>query len=432
MGLSEGKLARLKPGRHADDRNLLLVVTETGGRTWQFRYTSPLTHTRREMGLGGINTLSLEAARELAANYRRQVREGIDPIEARRAARTANIIAGKAELAARAITYEVVAREWLKAQPVGEYPKDREGWLAQQQRYVFPVIGALPINEIEVRACVQVFERSHGPSGRALWRTSPDTARAMRVAMEKVFGWAAALKGYRTGENPARWAGNLQYVWPRRSKAKQEVHHAALPWAEAPALMAQLRAARGVSARALEFAILTAARTSEVTELPWAELDLKARVWTVPADRMKGGREHEVPLCSRAIEILERLPRQRGNPYVFVGKAAKHLAESALEGALNRLQYNRVKMTRTRWVDPKQGGREITTHGFRSTFRDWVGDATDYDKTLAEAALAHAIGDKTEAAYARSTRLEKRRVIMQSWCDFCLQYVKGEGIQQSG
>jgi integrase len=272
-------------------------------------------------------------------------------------------------------------------------PKHAAQWKATLATYASPVLGKLPVQAADVGLVMKVLE--------PIWATKPETAGRVRGRIEAVLDWAAARR-YRTGENPARWKGLLDKLLPARSKVRKIEHHAALPYDELAAFLVALRAQEGTSARALEFAILTAGRTGEVIGARWDEIDTRPKVWTVPPDRMKGGREHRVPLSDAALTILDRMAAVRENDFVFPGDRRAGLSNMALLMTLRRM-----------------GRDDLTAHGFRSTFRDWAGNETHFPRELAEAALAHVVGDKAEQAYRRSDALEKRRRLMDAWASYC-------------
>ena len=373
--------AQSKPGCYADGGGLYLQVSAFGTKAWLFRFMRD--GRARKMGLGPVHTVTLAMAREKATNCRRQLLDEIDPIEARKSRRT------KARLeTARAMTFRQCAESYIKAHRAGwKNDKHAAQWPSTLAAYVYPVFGELPVAAIDTALVVKTLE--------PIWTEKPETAGRVRGRIESVLDWAAA-RGYRDGENPARWKGHLQNLLPAKSKVARVNHHAALPYAEHPAFMADLRARDGVGARALEFAILSATRTTETIEARWNEIDLKAKVWTIPAERMKAGREHRVPLSTRAVEILEVLPREAEHVFIADNKS------KALLATLKRM-----------------GRGDLTAHGFRSTFRDWAAETTAYPAEVVEMALAHTIKDKAEAAYRRGDLFEKRRRLMADWAGYC-------------
>ncbi|MGJ3264307.1 MAG: tyrosine-type recombinase/integrase [Salinarimonas sp.] len=377
-----------KPGRYGDGGGLWLQVSPSGTKSWALRYSRE--GKARQMGLGAYPLVTLAMARERAIDERRKILAGFDPIAERRAERTA----AKVE-AAKAVTFAECAERYIAAhEATWRNPKHRAQWRATIAAYVNPVFGALPVAAVDTGLVMRALE--------PIWNEKPETAGRVRGRVELVLDWAAA-RGFRAGENPARWRGHLDKLLPARGKVAKVKHHAALPWQDAPAFMGELRAMGGVSPRALEFAILTAARTGEVIGARWEEVDLAAGVWTIPGERMKAGREHRVPLSPRAAEILSDAPREAGNPFVFIGgKRGAGLSNMAMLATLRRM-----------------GRGELTAHGFRSTFRDWAAEATAYPAEVAEMALAHTIESKVEAAYRRGDLFGKRRRLMAEWARHC-------------
>ena len=370
------KVARItKCGRYADGSGLYLQVGD-GGKSWLFRF---MRHGRaRAMGLGSADLVSLADARNRARDARRALLDGADPIEARRELRDRRRLE-----AAQAVNFQTCAERYIAAhEPSWKNAKHRDQWKSTLASYAYPVIGPLPVAEIDVGLVLKVIE--------PIWQTKSETASRVRQRIETILDWAS-VRGYRQGDNPARWKGHLDHLLPKRSAVAKVKHHAALPFTEIPQFMAELRDNhQGISARALEFLILTATRTSELTGAVWDEIDFAAKLWLIPKVRMKAGREHRVPLSDRAIELLTKLPRERGNPHVFIG-ARKGLPLS------NMAMLELMKGLRPQYVP----------HGFRSTFRDWSAERTNYPNHVVEMALAHTVGDKVEAAYRRGDLFEK-------------------------
>jgi integrase len=392
-----------KPGVLIDGAGLRLRVTVNPNtkdvrKSWVLRVTvkgGPI----REIGLGSADDVPLAEARERATEARKLARDGVDPIAARDANR-----AQRALEAARAMTFQQCAEALIASHEAGwKNAKHRQQWANTLKTYVYPVFGNLPVQAIDVTLVMKAIE--------PIWQTKTETASRVRQRIESVLDWAA-VRGYRQGENPARWRGHLQRALPARTKIQKVKHHAALPFAELPAFMKELRAMSGDSARALEFAILTATRTNETLKARWSEIDLKTKVWTIPGDRMKTGREHRVPLQAAAVAVLDKLRAAHPNgDWVFPGPGrGQTLSSMALLMTLRRM---------------KRG--DLTTHGFRSTFRDWAAEQTAFPREVAEAALAHAIGDKTEAAYRRGDALEKRRKLMEAWAGYATAPVRAKG-----
>ncbi len=375
-------------GMYADGNGLYLQVTASGARSWIYRYT--LHGRAREMGLGSVRDFSLAEARGRATECRKLRADGIDPIERRRAARDGQKLA-----AAKAMTFEDAAKAYIDANSAGwRNEKQAVQWNSSLKMYVYPVFGSLPIQDIDTTLVMKVLE--------PIWKIKIETASRVRGRIEAVLDWAKA-RGYRTGENPAVWRGHIENLLPARSRVQKIRHHPALPYDEIGDFLKLLRDAEGIASRAFEFLILTAARTSEVVGALWDEIDLEKATWTIPAHRIKAGREHRVPLSRAAIAVLQWMDEKRGSKFIFPGGSKDQpLSNMALLALLKRI-----------------GRTDITAHGFRSTFRDWAAERTNYPREAAEMALAHAIGDKVEAAYRRGDLFEKRRRMMQDWANYC-------------
>jgi len=396
MARTIGRLTALKvdkakrPGMYADGGGLYLRVTHNGTKNWVFRFM--LNGRPRWMGVGPLHIIGLAEARNRAAAFRLQRHDGIDPIERRRADR----LQGRLE-AAKAITFKECAARYIASHRAGwRNPKHAAQWQATLATYAEPVIGGLSVQAIDAALVLKVLE--------PIWTTKPETAGRVRGRIESVLDWAKA-RGYRAGENPARWRGHLDKLLPVRSKVRRVEHHAALPYAELPGFLVSLREQEGIGARALEFAIVTAARTGEVIGARWGEIDLLDKTWTLPATRMKAGKEHRVPLSGRALAILQDMQAHRhaDEAFVFPGaKPGRPLSNMAFLMLLRRMARGYV-----------------TAHGFRSSFRDWVAERTNFPAEVAEIALAHTVSDKTVAAYNRSDLFDRRRRLMADWATFC-------------
>jgi integrase len=386
--LSLERLAK-KAGLHGDGGGLYLRVSSPTARSWVLRYM--LSGTAREMGLGPYPDISLSDARQIAADARKLKALGKDPIAARAALRAQE----RAE-AARAVTFRHCAEAYIAAHAKGwKNAKHAAQWSAALETYAMSLIGKLPVQSVDGAMVHKILE--------PIWSQKPETAGRLRGRIESILDWATA-RGYRQGENPARWKGNIENLFPARSKVRRVEHHAALPYSEIGAFIAALEAEEGLGALTLRLAILTAARTGEIIEAKWDEFDLGKGIWTVPANRMKAGREHRVPLSKPAIAILhERQKAANGSKFVFPGaKHGKPLSNMAMLQTLRRMKRD-----------------DLTVHGFRSSFRDWAAERTSYPADVAEAALAHVVGDKVEAAYRRGDLFEKRRRLMDAWAQFC-------------
>lgn len=390
------------PGLYGDGGGLGLRVYPHGGRAWTMRYM--LSGKAREMGLGNANDVSLARARELAAMARAALAEGRDPLGER-----AKAEAERAAEDARTTTFETFARTFIqrrKAQWTNE--KHCAQWLATLEAYAFPTIGKVAVADVDTGMVLELLNK--------IWVEKTETARRVRGRIETILD-AARIEGKRTGENPARWRGHLQVLLPDPRKVRTVLHHASLGYAALPEFMAKLEAQHGDAARALRFAILTAARTGEIIGAIWNEIDLEQRVWTIPAARMKAGREHRVPLSAEAVAILKvqlalrKQEKVKHSPehYVF-GLPGRGLSNGAMLALLDRMD---VRGT-------------ITPHGMRSTFRTWVAEQTAYPREVAEAALAHVNGDETEAAYQRSDFFERRRALLEEWSQFACSPAKAK------
>jgi integrase len=387
LGLS--KLTKRK-GVFCDGGGLYLHSDPPTQSSWLFRYR--LSGKTRWMGLGPYPAISLAKARELAANARTLKALGTDPIEKRDASRAAAHLA-----AAKLITFRQCAESYIKAHRVGwRNAAHASQWENTLRAYAYPQIGALSVQAIDTSLVMRVLE--------PIWTAKPETASRLRGRIETILNWAR-VRGFREGENPARWRGHLDHLLPAKSKVRRVQHHAAMPYAELPDFMSALREQDSVAARALEFLVLTAARTGEVTGARWREIDLKNRLWTVPAERMKAGKPHRVPLCPRAVAILEAIKPERvaGDAFVFPGNRPQ------------KPQSNMVFLMLLRRM--KLG--HLTAHGFRATFKTWATERTNFPREVVEAALAHVAGDKIEAAYQRGDVFDKRRKLMEAWTAYC-------------
>ena len=386
---------KTEPGLYGDGHGLYLQVSAFGTKAWVFRYM--IDGVARKMGLGPVHTVSLAEARKRAADARLKALDGIDPIQEREAARIARRLQ-----AAKAMTFKQAADAYIEANRASwKNDVHANQWFATfnettRGRLVFPAatqaINDLPVSAIDTALMLKVLE--------PIWTKTPESASRIRGRIERVLGWAT-VRGHRSGENPARWNGHLKEALGSRSVDDAVKHHDAVPYAEMPLFMAELRGKVGVSARALEFTILSATRTGETIGAKWSEIDLESRLWTIPAERMKAGKEHRVPLSDRAIEVLSSLRRE--SDFAFVGaRKDKPLSNMAMLELMRGMR-----------------GKGATVHGFRSTFRDWTAEQTAYPNELCEIALAHAVSDKTEAAYRRGDMMEKRRRLMADWAGYC-------------
>jgi integrase len=396
--LSARKVETAKPGRHGDGRGLFLFVKPTGSRSWVMRYQ--MQGRRRDLGLGAYPDVSLAMARERAAEARRLIANGEDPITRKRQANPK--------------TFKEAALELIESKRPGwKNTKHAAQWTSTLENHVFPKIGALQIAKIETADVISTLT--------PIWSEKPETANRIRQRIEAVIDYASAL-GIRSGDNPARWRGHLDHLLPKPKKVRAVKHHPALPHSKIADFMSDLAKRDGVAARALAFTILTAARSGETRGMTWGEVDLDAKVWTIPAERMKAAKEHRVPLSEAAISLLGQREKGVANDTLIFGseaKPGKPISDMTMTAVLRRMKQT-----------------EVTVHGFRSTFRDWAGEMTGFPREVIEAALAHGIKDKAEAAYARSDLFDKRRMLMEAWANTANASGLGENVvtlpQQSG
>ncbi len=372
---------------------LAINVTKSGGRSWVVRYT--VAGKRRDKGLGGYPDVTLADAKIAARAVRAKLAQGIDPIEDARAQRS-QLIAAQVS----AITFSQAAKQYIDThESTWRNSKHAQQWRNTIQTYAEPVIGKMLVREVTLQQIISLLE--------PIWRTKTETASRLRGRIESIFDWAIA-RGYRTETNPARWKGLLDTMLPAPGKITKTDHHKALPYVKQPEFMKLLAAQQGIGARALEFTILTACRSGEVRGAKWSEIDLANAVWTVPASRMKAGKEHRVPLSDAALSIIKSMKESAFCDYVFPSShganasdsEGKPLSDMTLTAVLRRMEVAAVP------------------HGFRSTFRDWCAEQTDFPREVAEMALAHAIGNKVEAAYRRGDLFDKRKQLMQDWATF--------------
>lgn len=377
-----------KPGYYGDGAGLWLQVSKSGTKSWIFRFT--FAGKQREMGLGAVHTVNMTEARAKAKQCRTLLLAGQDPLETRNASKLADAIER-----AKMITFDQCASAYIAAHRGSwKNAKHASQWESTLATYAGPIIGALPVASVDTALVVKVLS--------PIWQTKTETATRLRGRIESILDWATVSK-FRLGENPARWRGHLENLLADPGKVSKVVHHPALPWQEMSAFIADLRARDGIAARAVDFAILTATRSGEVRGAVWAEINLDEGIWTIPAERMKAGREHRVPLSTSALALLKAMPRI--DAVVFPGRSkSSALSDMSLTAVLRRMNRG-----------------DITVHGFRSTFRDWCAEsvANSFPREVCEHALAHSLPDKVEAAYRRGDLLEKRKMLMQAWADFC-------------
>lgn len=387
--LAPYQVRRLKaPGLHSvgEVAGLYLQIQSESARSWILRVK--IGDRRRDFGLGRYPDVTLEQARNRAREMRQQIWQGTDPTVARKAAQD---VLRAAE--AKRLTFDQAALQCWRARSQ-EFKNDKHAkqWLNTLRIYVSPSLGNLPVGDIELPHVVKVLE--------PIWTTKTETATRVRQRIESVLAWAT-VNQFRSGDNPARWKGNLEHALPKPTKVKKVTHHAALPWQDVGNFMAELRKREGFGARALEFAILTAARSGEVRGATWDEIDFKAKVWTIPGERMKAGKPHRVPLSDPVLKLLKALPRLEGSNYVFPAVRGGMLSDMSINAVTRRM------------------GVDAVPHGFRSSFKDWARSCTRYEDEVSELALAHVNSDQTRAAYARDELLPKRERLMQEWAKYC-------------
>lgn len=365
---------------------LQLQVTPSGARSWLLRAT--VKGKRRQIGLGAYPDVTLSQARERARGVRDQIWQGIDPLSEK-----------------RRMTFSQAMDKTLEAR-TAEFrnEKHKKQWRATLDTYAVPMLGTMAVSDIDVSDVLRVLQ--------PIWKTKTETASRLRGRIEAVLSWAT-VGGHRTGDNPARWRGNLDAVLPKPGKVAKVKHNPALALVDAADWFADLRKRDGIATRALEFLALTAARSGEVRGATWNEIDMDAGVWIIPAERMKAGKEHRVPLTQEAMALLKDLPRMEGSPYVFPAARGGALSDMALSACMRRINDAREGG----YLDPRSG-RPAVPHGLRSTFRDWAAEWTDYPREMAEIALAHTVGSTVERAYFRADMVGKRRALMAAWAGF--------------
>lgn len=400
----KGKDGKLKPQPSTllDGGGLRLQIGPNGSKAWIFRYM--IASNSREMGLGPYPTVELAEAREQALQLRKLILQGVDPISARAAAAAQSKVD-----AAMTLTFEKCAEKYIEAHKAGwKNAKHTAQWTSTLETYAYPIIRNVPVSNIDVGLILAILEKDN------LWHTKTETASRLRGRIETILDWATTRE-FRQGPNPARWKGHLDKTLPKRAKVQKVVHYPALPYTEAATFMKELRGQSGIAAQALELIILTATRTGEAIAAQWTEFDLGKRLWTIPEGRMKAGREHKVPLCNSAVTLLQKVAKMKSNDFVFPGtKKNSHLSNMACLELLKRMARS-----------------DITVHGFRSTFRDWAAEQTNFAREVAEQALAHTLGDKVEASYRRGDLLEKRRKLMTQWGEYC-SHVESAKVRQIG
>ncbi|WP_167620080.1 site-specific integrase [Paracoccus ravus] len=381
---------------------LYLQITPTGARSWILRTT--IGGKRRDLGLGSYPDVGVGQARERAREAKDQVWRGIDPIEERKAARAALAAAQR-----RGMTFKDAFEKYADAKLVElGTDKDRIRWRSSIDRYAVPHLGDMLVGDLTVQDMLRTLE--------PIWHEKTDTASRVRARIEAIISWAT-VAGHRSGDNPARWRGNLDALLPKPGKIADKGNWPAIALDDAAGWFAALRRREGISARALEFLTLCASRSGEVRGATWDEIDMKSKVWTISAERMKAEKEHRVPLTEQALAIIEALPRQAGSPYIFAAPRNGQLSDMTISAVMRRMHAHEVRAGRKGWLDSRSS-RPAVPHGLRSTFRDWAAERTDYHRDMAEIALAHTVGSAVERAYRRGDMMEKRRQMMADWAAY--------------
>lgn len=393
--LSTRQIHKIKrPGYYPDGAGLYLQVAPTGAKTWILRYM--LSKKAHEMGLGSLRNVPLQEAREKRTECIKLARDqGVDPIVHRRSIKFTNALS-----TIKKVSFDECAESYIAAKAVGwKNPKHRQQWVNTIAQYASPVFGKVAVSNISTEHVMNVL--------RPIWHTKAETASRLRGRIQSILDWAKT-SGYRDGDNPARWSGHLQNLLPSSERVRPVQHHSALPYQQIHAFIENVKGQPGQAAKALEFLILTASRTGEVIGAMWSEFDLPNATWTIPAERMKMNREHRVPLTASALDILSAMQGVRQGDYVFANRQGdKPISNMAMLELLKRMQR-----------------KDITVHGFRSTFRDWAAHETNIPREIAEAALAHDTRNPTEAAYQRGDLFNKRRQLMQDWEIYCKRIEK--------
>lgn len=384
------------PGYYADGAGLYLQVAPGGSKSWVYRFTRD--KRTREMGLGSVSAFTLAEARERARQARQQVADKVDPIEARAAA-----LRDRQRDESKALLFKDAAARYIAAHEAGwRNAKHGYQWTATIESFAHPHIGDMNVADIATEDVMRVLS--------PIWTTKNETASRLRGRVESILDWCR-VQGLRAGDNPARWRGHLDKLLPKPSKVAKIENHPALPWERMPAFMQALRERPGSATRALEFAILTASRSGEVRGAMWSEIDFKGRVWHIPGERMKAGKPHDVPLSEDAVKLLASLHTDGATGLIFKGRQGAMLSDMSLLAVIRRMNSSKAI-----WVD--RNGKPVLVHGMRASFRMWAAEATGYPREVAEHALAHQLPDKVEAAYARTTLFEKRRMLMGDWAKY--------------
>lgn len=400
------------PGLYGDGGGLTLQITKSGVKSWLYRFM--IKGKAYGMGLGPVHTITLSEARERASAARKLLIDGVNPLEAKRQRQIDTEMAK-----ARQMTFDQCASAYIDAHRSSwKNAKHADQWTNTIAAYVSPIIGSLPVDRIDTALVVKVLAQLDD-KGQQFWQTKNETANRVRGRIEAILGWATT-SGFRSGDNPARWRGHLENLLATLSRSSRIKNHPSLAWERMGIFFEALRMRHGVAPKAVEFAILTASRSGEVRGARWSEIDLTTKVWRIPSDRMKAKREHEVPLSDAAIQILKSLTKLDGVDLIFPGTKGQQLSDMSLTAVIRRMNEGAPI-----WTDTE--GRPITIHGFRSTFRMWAAECTNYPREVAEHALAHQLPDAVERAYQRGTQFAKRAAMMNEWAKFCGSVRRGSG-----
>jgi integrase len=405
MALTALEIKNAKEGSHADGNGLYLQVTKSKTKSWLFRYT--INDKRRKYGLGSLSSVTSIAARAKIPELKALVAQGIDPIEHFKE------VAEKKKSAANAKTrtFMPVAKEYIEAhRSAWKSEKHAQQWLNTLATYVEPVFKDTPINEIGTELVLEAL--------KPIWSTIPESASRIRGRIETVLNYAKG-KNYRSGENPALWRGHLSMLLPANSKVKRTEHYPALPYTDLPEFMKELRERKGMGALALQYLILTVARSGSIRKAKSKELNLDKFMWDIPGEHMKGGKAFRLPLSHAAVEVVKATPKMAYTDLVFASPRKNSLlSDMSINKVIKSMNEERIKKGLPEWKDPKYN-RRVVAHGFRSTFRDWGAELTTYSNEMLEVAMAHAVSDKTEAAYRRGDMLSKRQQLMEDWARYC-------------
>jgi len=381
---------------------LMIQFTPSGAKSWLLRTTVGMK--RREFGLGGYPEIGLATARNRARELKEKIRDGIDPLQERKEKQAALITAQR-----RGLVFSEAVDQYLSAK-LDQYknPKHRQQWRNTLRTYAIPELGSMLVHDIQVQDILRVLQ--------PIWIEKTETASRLRGRIESILSWAT-VSGHRSGDNPARWAGNLKELLPAPSKVAKETHHPALQINDVQRWLAAVRKMKGMGGFALEFALLTATRSQEIRGAKWSEIDLEKALWVIPAQRMKKEREHRIPLSSGAVELLGKVPRFEGTDLIFPAPRGGMLSDMTLSAAMKRIHEADLKETGIGFID-HVSARTAVPHGLRSTFRDWIAESTSFPSDMAEVALAHKVPNAVEAAYRRGDMVDRRRTMMQAWSDF--------------